>query len=438
MKKIRIPGAIALVVLTSGLAACANGVEEETEASSDPLRSAVVRLYAAPSFGGKLTSMSPGDYDLAALGWDDRARSLRVFGSYEVVVFENPGFTGGSATYDGNAPALGSLDAKVSSIRIRTKGTTPPATPEDAGTPPPLAAPPPTGGPMGWAAAPGAGLSTTTGGAGGPVATVDTLAELAALASDATSRIIQISGTVKGSVNVGSNKTIIGLSGAAFQGHLELKGSVNVIVQNLRIVGYDCSDASKCQDGSDAVTITKSSHHVWFDHCAISDGSDGNLDVTHAADFITVSWTKFFYSRARPGGHQFSNLIGHRDDNPDDTGHLRVTFHHDWWADRVSERMPRVRYGQVHVFDNLFTAAGNNYCIRAGVEASVLAENNVFLDVNDPFDIAEGNVLSRNNLFSGTSGNSNGTGKAFSPPYGYALEPVTSVEATVKAGAGPR
>jgi pectate lyase len=37
----------------------------------------------------------------------------------------------------------------------------------------------------------------------------------------------------------------------------------------------------------------------WFDHCDISDGSDGNLDITNGSDLVTVSWTQFHYSTKR-------------------------------------------------------------------------------------------------------------------------------------------
>ena len=151
---------------------------------------------------------------------------------------------------------------------------------------------------------------------------------------------------------------------------------------------------------------------------------------------MTVSWTKFSYSSVRSGGHQFSNLIGSADNLPEDEGHLRVTFHHDWWAANVDQRMPRVRYGQVHLFDNLYTASGNSYCIMAGTQASILSENNAFVGVQEPFDLASGDLLSRGDLFKSITGNQSGTGKAFTPPFAYALEPATSVESAIKAGAG--
>src|SRR5947199_294929 len=84
---------------------------------------------------------------------------------------------------------------------------------------------------------------------------------------------------VTGDVAIGSNKTLVGACGAVFHGHLGLSGSANVIVRNLTIVGYNCTDSpSDCSGGADAVTLQKQSHHVWFDHDDISDGSDGNLD----------------------------------------------------------------------------------------------------------------------------------------------------------------
>jgi pectate lyase len=64
--------------------------------------------------------------------------------------------------------------------------------------------------------------------------------------------------------------------------------------------------------------------------------------------------------------HRFSNLVGHSDNNAsEDAGRLHVTFHHNWWGQLVHERMPRVRFGRVHVYNNFYNSPGNNYCIRA-------------------------------------------------------------------------
>ena len=131
-----------------------------------------------------------------------------------------------------------------------------------------------------------------------------------------------------GRVNIGSNKTIVGVCGAELHGHIGLSGSTNVIVRNIKIVGYGVGNCSLDPElrlvasaARRATTRSRSaaSHHVWFDHCDISDGTDGNLDINNGADFITISWTKFHYTpRTDPTGndstgaegHRFSNLIG--------------------------------------------------------------------------------------------------------------------------------
>ena len=281
---------------------------------------------------------------------------------------------------------------------------------------------------------------------------VSSLSDLNTNAGGTTARIIEVSGTIAGNVTVGSNKTLVGACGAEIHGHIQMTGSVNVIVRNLTVVGYNCTDnPSDCSGGADAISVERQAHHLLFDHDDISDGSDGNLDITHASDFITISWTKFHYSGRRTdpagaaGGHQFSNLIGHSDSNAsEDTGHLTVTFHHDWWADNVVERMPRVRFGQVHLFDNLYTAAGDDYCIGVGVSANIRDENDVFVGVKNPIDSADYSngasiIQSTGDLLQMTTGTSQDIGgAAFTPPYAYTLDPASGVEVGRREWSRPR
>jgi pectate lyase len=203
-----------------------------------------------------------------------------------------------------------------------------------------------------------------------------------------------------------------------------------------------------CQDGADAITVENTAHHIWIDHLDVSDGSDGNLDITEGSDCVTVSWSKFHYSSSRVSGytgevHHFSNLVGGSDTKTSDAGHLRVTWHHDWWADHVVERQPRVRFGQVHIFNSLYTSSGDNYCIGVGVNANILDENNAFIGVADPIDSADYSnsasiVVSKGNLYSGTSGmTANKGSSAFTPPYPYTLDAASAVQSEVQSAAGP-
>jgi pectate lyase len=285
---------------------------------------------------------------------------------------------------------------------------------------------------------------------------VTTLAALKTAAAGSTAAVIYVSGALAaGDLSIGSNKTIVGLCGAEIHGHVSVSGSSNVIVRNIKIVGYGVGDCAKdpdfdpavgCSSGADAITIGSSAHHVWFDHCDISDGTDGNLDITSGADFVTISWTKFHYTprtdsvgndSTGAAGHRFSNLIGSADDVPGDVGHLNVTWHHNWWADNVNQRMPRTRNGKIHLFNNLFTSTGNSYCTNSGFQATLLVESNIYDGVNNPLQPDVGNMKEQNNVFTGTTGTKTASGTGFAPTYAYTPEATTNLAAAIKAGAGP-
>ena len=225
-----------------------------------------------------------------------------------------------------------------------------------------------------------------------------TAAELSALAADATPRVIEIAGTFNiPRLQIASNKTLIGIGASAtINGGLRIRGYADDMVANVIIRNLHVNGGMTAVD-NDAVQLYFA-HHVWIDHCDIWDGPDGNLDMSHAVNWVTVSWTKFRYTTAyvKPSGeddpHRYSSLLGHSDNNAgEDTGRIKVTFHHNWWGELVIERMPRVRFGQVHVFNNYFAAPGNNYCVRAGRAAAVLVEGNYFDHVQSPhqFNSAE-------------------------------------------------
>jgi pectate lyase len=321
---------------------------------------------------------------------------------------------------------------------------------------------------VGWASVSGNSVTTTTGGGTATPMVVTTLSDFTNAVKGTNAAVIYVKGVLDaGKVNVGSNKTIAGVCGAEVHGHLELSGSSNVIVSNLKIVGYavgDCSldpdynSAKGCSSGNDAVTVQKNAHHIWFDHCDISDGTDGNLDITNGADFVTVSWTKFHYTprtddegsdSTGAAGHRFSNLIGGTDtpSTYDDANALNVTWHHDYWADNVVERQPRVRFGRNHLFNDLWASSGDNYCVRAGISARILVEDSVFDGVKDPqvfnstSDEMTANIEASGNDYSTATGSQDtgGGGPAIGTlPYSYTPDALDSVAAAVKDGAGPR
>jgi pectate lyase len=310
---------------------------------------------------------------------------------------------------------------------------------------------------VGWASVNGMNQNGTTGGGNATPQIVTTLSAFQTAVSGTTPAVVYLNAVLApAKVAVGSNKTIVGICGAELHGHLGLSASANVIVRNLKIVGYGVGDCTLdpsfdstvgCSSGADAVSITKAAHHIWFDHCDISDGTDGNLDINAGSDFITISWTKFHYTprtdnvgndSTGTSGHRFSNLIGSADDVPEDVGHLNVTWHHDWWADNVNQRMPRTRRGQIHVVNNLFTSTGNSYCTNSGFETHLLVENNVYIGVKNPLSPdANGDMLARNNVFTNTTGTTTASGAGFTPPYSYTPAATGALEAAIRSGAGP-
>jgi pectate lyase len=170
---------------------------------------------------------------------------------------------------------------------------------------------------------------------------------------------------------------------------------------------------------------------VWIDHVDVYDGEDGNLDVINGANYVTISWTRFHYTSASTE-HQFSNLIGNSDSKTSDEGKLKTTLHHNWWDDGVKERMPRVRFGQVHVANNLFSTNSSSTCVRAGKSADLRVENNVFIGVNNPIDLYDGDYKAvysagnyTENIKKGSA--SSGTNKnAFTPSYSMGLTDVST------------
>jgi pectate lyase len=146
-----------------------------------------------------------------------------------------------------------------------------------------------------------------------------------------------------------------------------------------------------------------------------------------------VSWNRFF--------NQDKNmLLGHSDDNgAQDRGHLRVTYHHNWF-DGTNQRNPRTRFGNpVHVYNNYYLNTGD-YGVASTMESGVLVENNYFENVESPMELGQGSspagsIVQRGNVFVNSGGPVSG-GSVASIPYAYTLESGSAVAASVRSGAG--
>jgi len=295
-----------------------------------------------------------------------------------------------------------------------------------------------------------------TGGTGGPAVFVGSEAELQTYSQVNTPYIIYVTNSfplTSMNTHIYPNKTVIGVGNVVLSGGgLYLYRSTNTIIRNLTISGSSEDDIG-----------IHYSHHLWIDHCTLIDATDGELDITQGSDYITVSWCRFAYTANPPAAdHKFVSLIASSDS--DNSSQYHVTYHHDWWDVNCVERMPSVRFGRVHCFNNYYTAPGNNYCIRTRVEAELRIENNFFANVKNPWEQyitgstdIQGKAYAANNnvpflgtnfavTWSGTTTNKDGTIRVmipgtdtvFTPSYSYTLDPALAVPNLVTnwAGAG--
>lgn len=306
---------------------------------------------------------------------------------------------------------------------------------------------------VGWATVEGEGLDTVVGGGQSTPVLATDYETLSTLAVDNLPRVIIISGTIDTvgkAIDVGSNKTIIGIDkNAKIIGGFNIKNACNVIISNLNIKGI--WPVTALPDGINV----ENAHHVWLDHLNIWDAPDGNLDIKGSSNYITVSWCKFWYTDEMHE-HRLSNLVSSGTGNDaTELHHLNVTYHHNWFADLIMQRMPRLLYGKGHIYNNYYTAKDNDYCIGVGCYASALIENNYFKEGNNPHQVmyegiiacyitARDNIYGDNTTGKKQSGYFKGNNKFTAmepeefdnPPYEYYPDAAEDVPAIVEAYAG--
>jgi len=305
---------------------------------------------------------------------------------------------------------------------------------------------------------------------------------------DGDPRIIQVKGTIdisggtdytsssdqkkRSQIKIPSDTTIIGINSSAgfTNGSLVVSKVSNVIIRNISIeTPVDIAPKFESGDGWnaewDSISITYSDN-VWVDHVSFDDGSftdddyktvdgweyvqhDGMLDIKHGSDYITVSYSVF-------KNHNKTMLIGHSASNSsEDSGHLRVTLA-DNIFNTIVQRTPRVRFGKVHVFNNVFEGDKKDstypysYSFGLGYKGSILSEKNLFNIDNlktskqcKVISIKKSNSSLNDNgsLFNGSSWDISGcsipsTNLSWSVPYSYSLISTSKLESHLSSNAG--
>lgn len=265
-------------------------------------------------------------------------------------------------------------------------------------------------------------------------------------------------------VHVPSNTSIIGMDNAKLKGVNLVLDSDNVIIRNIQFESpYDYFPAWDPNDGPegnwnsqyDSISI-KGGTHIWIDHSSFQDGPekvekyfgrkyehrDGLVDITNEADYITISYSTF-------ENHNKTMLIGSSDSKISDEGKLHVTLHHNYFHN-VVQRLPRVRFGQVHVYNNYFASDTTNgeyayaYALGVGKNSQIYAENNVADIVGKDYTsfvkVFGGKQLTTvNNMFNGQiidTFNDTLTPVDWKPELFTTIDPVNEVKENVLHNAG--
>lgn len=277
---------------------------------------------------------------------------------------------------------------------------------------------------------------------------------------------------VRARVRLTSNTTLIGEGpGAGFvNAWIDITSVSQVIVRNLHIVApcdvgpiWDPTDGAlgNWNSAYDAIGIVTATQ-VWMDRNTITDAPvtddtlpiengktrqchDGAIDITKGADLITVSYNVVT-------AHDKSMLIGGSDSLTSDAGKLRITLANNVF-NGVTQRVPRVRFGQVHVFNNYFVGSktaspyAHSYSVGVGKASNVLSHNNVFaVDGATGCDSVVVYASSdHTGVFQDSGSTLNGAalgacsvqpGTAFTPGYAYKPRPAALVKANALALAG--
>ncbi|MFC0874971.1 polysaccharide lyase family 1 protein [Saccharicrinis sp. FJH2] len=274
----------------------------------------------------------------------------------------------------------------------------------------------------------GDGYGENPGGAGGDTIIVDNANDLKSLAGSSTPYVLLIKDTIDvgSEVRVRSYKTISGLdSTSTIIGDINISsGTHDVVIKNLNITN----------PANDGITI-REARYVYVTNCTVYDCADGCIDVTVESDFVTISYCRFYYDKVT--FHKFVNLIGADDSNITDRGKLHVTMHHNWWDTGCTSRMPRVRFGRVHVYNNYLSCVGNNYANRSALEAQILSEYNYFEGVRDPLTVEGGEARSEGNIYDSCEGTVyEGADDVFTPSYNYTTVSAEDAKSEVIEKAG--
>ncbi|KAK4346575.1 hypothetical protein RND71_032914 [Anisodus tanguticus] len=160
----------------------------------------------------------------------------------------------------------------------------------------------------------------------------------------------------------------------------------NVIIHGLRIHDIHEGSGGMIRDGVDHIGIrTKSdgdgisifgSSNIWVDHVSMWRCYDGLVDAVEGSTAVTISNSHFT-------DHNEVMLFGASDSSSiDQRMQITVAFNH--FGKRLIQRMPRCRWGFIHVVNNDYTH-WNMYAIGGSQHPTIISQGNRFIAPPDQF-----------------------------------------------------
>jgi len=265
-------------------------------------------------------------------------------------------------------------------------------------------------------------------------------------------------------LNIGSNTTIIGINNARIMfGGIRINNRSNVIIRNVTF--YDAHGSTEKNTASsgnadskasiDALVVQGTSNGVWIDHCGFTDGTcrdlsrnynhDGAFDIPQGKN-ITVSWCEFT-------NHDKVMLVAGSDSDANAVAVDRqITLHHNYFHG-TTQRMPRTRGTQMHIYNNYYDNIGNadnsGSYMGPGWGAEFIVENNYFgtkpsggktvewFDTNAAYPVKfyyNGNNIANDNVSWWVRASDP---KPWTPAYQYTLVNYSELPTLIPAQAGP-
>ncbi|XP_076907630.1 pectate lyase 4-like [Bidens hawaiensis] len=180
--------------------------------------------------------------------------------------------------------------------------------------------------------------------------------------------------TLKHTLVVTGDKTIDG-RGAVVEitngGGITIQEENNIIIHGININNVKVMDgfAGRSACDGDALTI-KTASKIWIDHCTLSNGPDGLLDVTMGSTAVTISNCRFH-------DHDKVVLLGADDSHTEDKI-MQVTVAYNMFEDTCTQRMPRCQFGFFQVVNNDYNK-WKMYAIGGSANPTILSQGNRFV-----------------------------------------------------------